>query len=266
MVTVSACTPPVITDRTSNRTIEFGQVTQLSVTATGSPLLHYQWFIGNPGDTSQPTGTDNRILSVSPTVTTTYWARVTGPCGPPADSGGIVVSVEACPSVTVGTPTATPSGASVILDVSATSLGQTLTYEWFRGNTPGSGGTLVGNAKSITVPVTELRLYWVRVKNGCNAQAVSAVITVAPCTLPGILTQPVDQTIATGTATTVSLVLTSDAGNTVTWYRRALRLTKRTRSASARASPQVLSYRPVHSGPPWPIRAGKCRPVPRSSR
>jgi hypothetical protein len=219
-LTVPACTPATVTNQTSNRAIEAGSSTQLTVTATGTAPLVYQWYIGSPTDTSHPTGTNNRAITVSPLVTTTYWAQVTGSCGSPSDSGGITVTVDPCPVVTVGLPTATPSGTNVILDVNATSVGQTLSYAWFRGNTPGVGGAAVGNTKSITVAVTEVASYWVRVTNGCNGRAVSELITVAPCVLPSIATQPADQVIVTGTATNISLALNGDgAGTTVTWYR-----------------------------------------------
>jgi hypothetical protein len=96
-----------------------------------------------------------------------------------------------------------------------------LTYAWFLGNTPGAGGTQVGNAKSISVVITpEVRNYWVRVTNSCGRSSVSSLLAVASCTLPGIATQPADQAILTGTGATVSLTLSGDGiGVTVKWYR-----------------------------------------------
>jgi hypothetical protein len=222
IVTVAPCAPPQITSFSNDRTITAGTSTGLTVNATGTATLHYQWYIGAVGNTSQPTGSDNKNLTVSPTTTTSYWVRVSGACAPAADSAAVVVTVVACPDVIIGTPTKTPSGNNVILSVEAESTASgALSYAWFLGNTPGSGGTQVGSTKSISVAVTaEVKNYWVRVSNTCNKSAVSSLVTVASCTLPGIATQPVDQTIQSGASANLSLTLTGDGlGVTVTWYR-----------------------------------------------
>jgi hypothetical protein len=221
-VTVAPCAPPQISSFSSDRTINEGTSTQLTVTATGTATLHYQWYIGAPGNTAQPTGSDNKNLTVSPRTTTSYWVRVSGACAPTADSGAVVVTVVPCPDVIIGTPTATPSGSNMILSIegSSSAVGS-LSYAWFLGNTPGVGGTQVGSTKSISVAVTaEVKNYWVRVSNTCNRSVVSSLVAVASCTLPGIATQPVDQTIQSGASATLSLVLTGNGlGVTVTWYR-----------------------------------------------
>jgi hypothetical protein len=219
-VTVGGCAPPQISSFSSDRTITEGTGTQLTVTATGT-TLHYQWYIGTAGNTAQPTGNDNKNLIVSPTTTTSYWVRVSGACGPAVNSGTILVTVVTCPDVIIGTPTKTPSGNNVILSIEASSTASgSLSYAWFLGNTPGSGGTQVGSTKSISVAVTaEVKNYWVRVSNTCNRSVVSSLVPVGTCT-PVIGTQPVDQTIPSGASATLSLALTGDSlGVTVTWYR-----------------------------------------------
>jgi hypothetical protein len=110
----------------------------------------------------------------------------------------------------------------MILSIEATSTAVgSLSYAWFLGNTPGSGGTQVGGTKSISVAVTaEVKNYWVRVSNTCNRSVVSSLVSVASCTLPGIATQPADQTIQSGGNATLSLALAGGGlGVTVTWYR-----------------------------------------------
>lgn len=221
IVTVVPCAPPQISSFSNNRTITAGASTQLTVNATGTATLHYQWYIGLPGNTSQPTGSDSKNLTVSPNITTTYWVRVSSTCAPAADSAAVVVTVTPCPDVAVGTPTATTSGSSATLNIEAASTGGgALSFAWFLGNTPGVGGTQVGSAKTINVAVTaEVRNYWVRVTNSCSRSTVSGLVAVASCTLPGIVTQPADQTIQSGANTTVSLELAGDGTDvTVTWY------------------------------------------------
>jgi hypothetical protein len=219
---VLPCQPPNITSQSADRTIIEGNSAQLTVSATGTSV-HYHWYIGNPGNTSNPIpGNDSGTLTVAPANTTTYWVRVSGACEPPDDSEAFVITVEPCPDVIVGTPTATTSGSNATLSIDAASTASgALTYAWFRGNTPGVGGTPVGATRNVSVAVTaEVRNYWVRVSNSCGNSTVSELVAVASCSLPTIETQPGDQTILTGTSATLSLLLVGDgAGVTVTWYR-----------------------------------------------
>jgi hypothetical protein len=79
----------------------------LSVLATTSaPFLTYQWFVGQSGDVRTPVsdGTSQSVI-VHPTVTTSYWVRVTNSEGtrPPicpvqfVDSDTVSISVDAPP-------------------------------------------------------------------------------------------------------------------------------------------------------------------------
>ena len=60
--------------------------------------------------------------------------------------------------------------------------------------------------------VTATTSYWVRVTNDCGNSAVSSLLTVAPCVLPAIITQPVDQTIQSGQSATLSVVVAGTKG------------------------------------------------------
>jgi YD repeat-containing protein len=91
-VTVPSC--PSITFLTSSQTITSGQSLALSVTASGDPTLHYQWYRGASGDTSTPVGMDATIYTTPAlTATTQYWVRVTNGCGTPASSQTITLTV-----------------------------------------------------------------------------------------------------------------------------------------------------------------------------
>jgi hypothetical protein len=222
IVTVLPCQAPSISTLSNDRTILKGASTQLSVTAAGTGTLHYQWYVGQPGNTAQTIGSDNRNLTVSPSSTTTYWVRVSGSCAPVADSTAVVVTVEQCPEVVLQSPTSTPSGGTTTLNINATSSATgSLSYLWFRGDTPGTGGVQVGTTRSIVVPITStVTNYWVRVTNSCSSSTNSSVVSVASCTLPALEAQPVDQSILTGANATLALTLVGDGvGTTVTWYR-----------------------------------------------
>ena len=214
----STCTNPAITAQSGNVTITEGNSTQLSVTAVGSNLV-YQWYEGAVGDTSQPRGGNSNKLTVSPATTTNYWVNVSGACGSPVQSAQFVVTVVPCADITIDPPTATqlPGLGNFSISVNATSTSTPLSYTWFRGGTPGFGGTSLGPGQTKTVNVTAATNFWARVQNGCGRVDFSTLIVLAPCTLPTITTQPTDQTINSGQTASLSIVVS--AGATVKWYR-----------------------------------------------
>jgi hypothetical protein len=215
------CSGPAITTHPQSKSIVEGTTTSLTVAATGTAPLTYQWYVGPSGNTSTPTGGNSATLNnLSPAATTSYWVRVTGQCGTPVNSNTATITVTpfVCPNVTVGTPLATPQqSGNVRLTVSASSTGQTLSYEWYRGTTPGTGGSLVGNAAAILVDGSVAASYWVRVRNACGNSAVSAIVTVTPCKAV-ITQQPANQNIQAGGNATLTVGFIGD-GVVVRWYR-----------------------------------------------
>lgn len=215
------CVAPGITSQSTTVNITEGNSTTLQVVATGSGLS-YQWYLGPSGDTRQPVGQNSPNLPVSPVITTQYWVRVSGSCGTPVDSVTVTVNVTPCADVEIQTPTATPNPGigNFRLNVNAFSTSLPLQFQWFRGNTPGVGGTLIASTQAVNVTVTAVTSYWARVTNGCGRTGFSTLITVAPCTLPVIDAQPADSTIPTGTNASLSIGVGS--GITVKWYRGAV--------------------------------------------
>lgn len=215
-VIVVTCQNPAISASPQSVTISQGQSTQLSVTATGSGLS-YQWFKGESGDRSNPVGTNSNKLTVSPAETSKYWVRVSSTCGPGVDSATATVTVASCAAITVNTPTATPvTGNNFTLAVTASSSATPLTFEWFRGNTPGVGGEKVGSTQNVTVAVPTPATFWARVRNACGRTEVSSLLAVG-CTLPAITAEPQDQTINSGQSANLAIAFTGGTG--VKWYR-----------------------------------------------
>ena len=98
---------PTITTQPQDTTIASGETATLTVAASGTGPLAYQWYTGVAGDTSTPVGT-NAPSFTTPTLTTTtsYWVRVTGP-------GGAADSRTA--TVTVGPPPPPPCTSDVVM-------------------------------------------------------------------------------------------------------------------------------------------------------
>lgn len=86
------CVSPAILAQPQSATVCTGQSARLSVTATGTGPLHYQWYRG----ASEPVGTDAPVY-VTPALSAdaTYWVRVTNACGY-ADSPAATVTVAPC--------------------------------------------------------------------------------------------------------------------------------------------------------------------------
>ena len=81
-VTAGSCNSPVITAQPAGATVTSGSTRTLSVTASGTAPLAYQWYIGASGVTTTPIGgATSATLSVAPAVTTSYWVRVSNACG-----------------------------------------------------------------------------------------------------------------------------------------------------------------------------------------
>ncbi|HEX7153272.1 MAG TPA: M57 family metalloprotease [Thermoanaerobaculia bacterium] len=101
ITTPPPCTAPAITAQPTSRTINRGSSTTLTVTATGTGPLLYQWFLGNSGNTGSPiAGATGSSITVNPQSTTSYWVRVTNACG-------AVNSVAATVTVNVPPPPGT---------------------------------------------------------------------------------------------------------------------------------------------------------------
>ena len=90
----TGCTPPSITAQPQSQIIQSGQTAMLSMTATGTTELTYQWYQGNAGDTSAPVGGNTSTFTTPPLIaTTSFWVRVTNNCGT-ADSAAATITVR----------------------------------------------------------------------------------------------------------------------------------------------------------------------------
>ncbi|HKO02517.1 MAG TPA: M57 family metalloprotease, partial [Thermoanaerobaculia bacterium] len=217
-----ACQAPQITQQPASVSLGTSSVT-LSVVATGSSPVQYQWYTGPKGNTASPiSGANAAQLTVRPAATTSYWVRVSNGCSPAADSDAAIVTVNNCPIVTISnlSPDAhIIEGLSTTLFVGAS--GGTLSYQWYLGAT-GSTTSPIANARSATLDVkpATTSTYWVNVTNDCGASAASATITVTvtPCTPPRINVQPTGGAVVAGRVGNLFVSNTGTAPLLYTWY------------------------------------------------
>jgi hypothetical protein len=243
--TVAVCTAPVFTTTTFTTSIQSGQQTAVGVTAS-NPNYTYQWYVGTSGTTTNPiNGATGPMHYVSPTVTTSYWVRVTAPEGLcTANSATMTVNVCTLPTITqqpVASPQRIFSGSSSTLTVAATGNGP-LTYQWYVGapgttTSPVSGGTTA----TITVTPTADTTYWVRVTTSvCSTN--SAAVTVSLCTYPSTVTLPATRDVAYGETPVLAFptVSPTNVSKYIRWYRGAAG--DRTNLVHYNASATSLNY------------------------
>ena len=224
-VTVNGCPAVVINSLSLSATIIEGKSTTLTASAAGNGLT-YQWFIGNPGTTTTPAGNSSTI-TVQPNVSTNYWVRVMNSCGASADSDVVVITVQPCnaPNIVVQ-----PSGgdvlanSSVVLFVTDTAT-KPETYQWFEGAAGDTSKPVPGAAfPSFTTPaLASPASYWVRIANDCgtiDSQAAQLNV-VTSCRAPSIVSQPADQSVASGSSAILHLGV-SGTSLQYQWYEGAL--------------------------------------------
>ncbi|HEV8432965.1 MAG TPA: hypothetical protein VGR95_06085 [Thermoanaerobaculia bacterium] len=221
-VSSSSCTPPTITSQPQSKTIPQGTSTTLTVAATGTAPLSYQWYYGTSGNTGSPIqGATGTSITVGGTYS--YWVRVSNACGS-VDSvtATVTVSSSSCtpPTITSQPQSQTiPQGTSTTLTVAATGTAP-LSYQWYYG-TSGNTGSPIQGATGTSITVGGTYSYWVRVSNACGSvNSVTATVTVSSssCTPPTITSQPQSQTIPAGSATTLSVAATGTATLNYQWY------------------------------------------------
>ena len=155
-----------------------------SYTVNGGSLgsvADWKWYANSCG--SGPVVATGATVILSPTVTTTYYARAEGSCDTTTCVSKTVTvkSVSTAPTSISGTGNICPSG-STTLSVVGGSLGTGANWQWYSGS---CGGTSVGSGTSITVSPSATTTYYVRAVGNCNTTACASetVISVAPLPL-----------------------------------------------------------------------------------
>jgi hypothetical protein len=151
---------------------------QLFVNASGGSAFSYFWYAGASPVTASPAGA-GMPLFVSPSVTTSYWCRITNNCGNTADSTNVQVTIVPCvpPQITGALKDQTVNaGTSVTLSLDFVAQGATVS--WFQGSNP---NPIAFGQFFITVPITQTTQFRAHVANACGvADSNVATITIIP--------------------------------------------------------------------------------------
>lgn len=191
-ITVSAaCSAPSITTHPRSQTVTSGQSVTLTLAASGSSPLTYDWYRGSSGDTSTHVGSSSNAFTTPPLTTpVSYWVRVTNACGSADSATAAITITSGCVGVGIDLDPADQtisSGQSATLAVVANGSAP-VHYQWYQGAS-GDTDTAAGtdSASLTTTPLSSTTSFWVRVTNSCGtADSDTAVITVTSTSGPSI--------------------------------------------------------------------------------
>ncbi len=212
--------------------------TSTTLTAAGGTLgtnAVYEWGTGSTVGSNPIAGQSGGSISVSPSLTTTYWVRIingAAPCSATTSGVSTLVTVNqpsVAPTALNASSTTICNGGSTTLTQSGGTLGTGAVWQWYSDAnfTTTVGGTLSSSNASLSVSPTSNTTYYLRAINGtapCSANipastpsAVSVTVTVNPTSVGG--TADANQTICSGDTPT-TLNLTGNTGN-IQWQSSA---------------------------------------------
>ncbi len=228
---VTALAAPVITAQPAQLILNPGQTGNLSVTATGTPPLTYQWR----RDGAPLAGAEAAVLAV--TGAGAYSVVVSNAYGS-AISGTATVIVSATPvAATIETQ---PASVTVALGQPAaftvTAFGSApLTYEWQKNSVAIPGAT-TGTLAFGAVAAADAGVYSVVVRNAVSA-VVSNPVTLVVNAPPVITTQPAGTLAALGSPVQLAVAASAPTGTLAyQWSRNGAPLAGATAATLAIAS------------------------------
>ena len=208
---------PVIDTQPVSQNVVVGAAVTLSVTATGTGTLTYQWRkdgVDLPGAISATYAITAAALNQSGT----YTVIVTNTDGPTTSSGA-VVTVYLDPSIRIQPASRVViAGATVHFSVVAIGTG-TITYQWQKNGTNITGATGVNHSIFNAAP-TDNGNYTVVITNSV-VSATSATATLVVNPLPVIATQPASVLVNTGGSATFSVGATGTGTLSYQWQKGA---------------------------------------------
>ncbi|MDP2188491.1 MAG: ice-binding family protein [Sphingobacteriaceae bacterium] len=213
-----------ITTEPVSATLCEGQTLNLSVVAAGTSLT-YQWYKGNvamanAAGISGVTTASLSITAVTLAAAANYYVVVTGTCGKDTsalasvqvNTGTDITTQPLSQNVCIGQPTS----------FSVVALGNSLTYQWRKGNVVLVNGGSISGATSSTLTISAVNLadiatnYNVIVNSICGAPDTSDFAILVVNTLNEITTEPIAQTVCAGQMVNLS-VIAQGAGLTYQW-------------------------------------------------
>ena len=225
--------PPAVLTQPTAQTVTQGQTASFSVTASGSPILRYQWK-KNGADiadaNSSSYSTPATLLSDNGAI---YSVQISNDAGSVSSSGAslTVIAAAVAPAIT-----AQPGNLSVVVGLTATfsvtATGTSLSYQWKKNGTDIGGATSSSYTTAATSIADSGAEFIVVISNSAgSATSNSAILTVnAAAVSPSITTQPVSQTVTAGQTASFSVSASGTAPLTYQWRKNGSNISGATSS------------------------------------
>ena len=220
---LTAINPPSVVTQPSAISLNPGQTGALTVAATGTAPISYQW----KKDGTAIAGATDATLSLANVTTAnagSYTVTLTNAYGTATSSAAAVtVTSAAIPATITSQPVSQTIAAGSPVSFSVTAYGSSpMTYQWKKDGTAITGAT--STSYSIDkVAVTDAGSYTV-VVNNATATATSTAATLAVNTAPAITTQPASVTTKEGENVSLSVVASGSPAPTYQWQKNGVNI------------------------------------------
>jgi hypothetical protein len=193
--TVRIILPPAITSQPVDQWISRGQTATFSVGVSGTGPFTYQWYIGGPGDTSHPFGTNSSFTTPTLSFDVTVWVQVRNDAGPNYTVNSRPAFVHIATTVTQQPSgvTVCPGGLATFAVGFSAPIDVTTTIQWQRRVPGGSFTNIPGaTATNYTTPAVSAAddgsFFRAAVNNyGTNLFSVEAPLSVVTISAPTIV-------------------------------------------------------------------------------
>lgn len=231
---ITVYVPAGIATQPQSQVVLPGQNASFTVVPSGTPPFDYQWFLN-----SAPVGPDGPTLSITGAQDAdigSYYVVV-------SNTWGFATSAVATLSYAVPPGIVTQAQDQVVAPGQVASFSVTasgtapLSYQWNLNGVPLSGAT--NSALTITnAQMTDAGGYWVVVTNIAGS-VTSAVANLTIAVAPGIMAQPLDQTVASGQSAFFSVTASGTAPLNYQWNLNGVPLAGATSSTLTLTNPQA---------------------------
>ena len=204
-----------ITAQSSSATVCQGSSHTMTVTATGSGSLSYQWY-NSSGAISGASNNTYTIGSVSTTHADNYYCIVSNSCGSD-QSNTISLTVNTAPSIANQPSSSTVcEGQSAVFTISGDGTSP-LSYQWYDGSGAISGAS---SSSYLIAGVTSSNAdnYYCKITNACgNVTSTTASLSVN--TNVSISAQSASTTLCEGASPSFSVTASGSSPLTYQWYK-----------------------------------------------
>ena len=230
--------PPAVVTSPAALILNPGQAAALSVAASGTAPLSYQW----KKDGANVAGATSATLAFATAATTdagSYTVTITNPFGNVTSAAAtITVTTQTVPATITGSPVSATVNAGQSATLAVAAFGSApLTYQWQKNGTALAGATASTLALS-NVTAADSANYTVIVTNSAVA-VTSAVAVFTVNTIPVITAQPVGATVAVGQSVTFSVAAAGTPTPTFQWSKNGAPVTGATAATLTFASTQL---------------------------